>query len=297
MHVSERGKTLTNQASRIVNDALIVSMLSVVPKNRGARLMGMGARLRLPRFAHRLLLRWFVAKYQVDLSESEGTVEDFNSLAEFFIRRLKPGMRPIDQEDGILVSPADAKAHTFGRIENGLFLQADGRPASVAELVGTEHADRFEGGDYAVLYLAPPDYHRVHSPAAGTVAFLDYRPGTLWPVFPAATRKVGELFGRNERLVIHLDTDAGRVAEVMVGAFGVGRIGNVFDPQITNAGKRLNSVTLDPVPRVERGGEVGRFELGSTVILLCEPGRVEWELEPGQVTRVGRRIARVKPVA
>ena len=276
-----------------MNDSLIVSLLSVVPKNRGARLMGAGARLQLPAFAHRLLLRWFVKKYRVDLTESVGTIDDFNSLSDFFIRRLKPGMRPIDSEHGILVSPADAKAHTFGRIENGMFLQSDGRPASVAALVGEEHAARFDGGDFAVLYLAPPDYHRVHSPASGTLRALDYRPGTLWPVFPAASRKVDQLFGRNERLVFHMDTPAGRIATVMVGAFGVGRIGNEFDARITNAGEPSGERVVDPPQNVERGRELGRFELGSTVILLCEPNRVKWDLEPGQVTRVGRRIARV----
>ncbi len=279
-----------------MNDALIVSLLSVVPKNRSARLIGAGARLRLPRFAHRMLLRWFVKKYGVNLSESEGTLEDFDSLGEFFIRTLKPGMRPIDESADILVSPVDGKAHTFGRIEDGLFLQADGRPASVAELVGSEEATRYEGGGYAVLYLAPPDYHRVHSPVSGRITSLDYRPGKLWPVFAAATRKVGELFGRNERLVFHMETDAGRMAYVMVGAFGVGRIGNVFDDQITNAGRRLDGKVFDPAPTVERGGEMGRFELGSTVILLTEPGRVSWTMEPGEVLRMGRPIATVQPV-
>ncbi len=276
-----------------MNDALIVSALSLVPKNRGARLMGVGARLHLPRFAHKLLLRWFVRKYGVDLSESVGTIDDFNSLGEFFIRHLKPGMRPIDDAANIVVSPVDGKAHTFGRIEQGQFLQADGRPASVAELVGETEAARFEGGNYAVLYLAPPDYHRVHAPLAATIAALDYRPGTLWPVFAAATQKVDELFGRNERLVFHLDTEAGRVAYVMVGAFGVGRIGNEFDEQITNTGKKLESRTLNPPPPVERGGELGRFELGSTVILLTEPGQIEWDMELGQVLRLGRKIGRV----
>ena len=125
-----------------MNDALIVSLLSVVPKNRGARLIGAGARLRLPRFAHRMLLRWFVRKYAVDQSESQGTVDDFDSLSHCCVRTRKPGMRPIDEVEDILVSPVDGKAHTFGRIENGLFLQADGRPASVAELVGEAEAGR-----------------------------------------------------------------------------------------------------------------------------------------------------------
>jgi len=278
-----------------VNDALIVSMLSMVPKRTSARMIGIGARLKLPRFAHRMLVRWFVRKYKVDLSESVGDIADFDSLGEFFIRKLKPGMRPIDDAADILVSPVDGKAHTFGRIENGLFLQADGHPASVEQLIGPDQAARFDGGNYAVLYLAPPDYHRVHAPISGTIANLDYRGGTLWPVFAAATRKVDELFGRNERLVMHMDTAAGRIAYVMVGAFGVGRIGNVFDGQITNAGGRVNSRSFDEPPAVERGGEMGRFELGSTVILLTEPGRLEWEMDLGQVLRVGRKIAKVKP--
>jgi phosphatidylserine decarboxylase len=124
---------------------------------------------------------------------------------------------------------------------------------------------------------------------------MDYRAGTLWPVFAAATRKVDDLFARNERLVFSLNSDAGRISYVMVGAFGVGRIGNVFDDTVTNTGAASSLRTLEPAPAVERGGELGRFELGSTVILLCEPGRVEWEMEADQVLRLGRRIARVHP--
>jgi phosphatidylserine decarboxylase len=255
--------------------------------------MGAASRLRLPRFAHRMLLRWFVKKYKVDLSESVGEIEDFDSLAQFFIRKLKSGMRPIDDTPNIFVSPVDAKAHTFGLIENGMFLQAPGRPCAISALVGEEEAKRFEGGSYAVLYLAPPDYHRVHSPIACTVESMDYRGGTLWPVFAAATRKVDDLFARNERLVFHLNSEAGRIAYVMVGAFGVGRIGNVFDETVTNVGGGSAVRHLEPNPHVDRGAELGRFELGSTVILLCEPGRVEWEMEPGQVLRLGRRIARL----
>ena len=122
---------------------------------------------------------------------------------------------------------------------------------------------------------------------------MDYRGGTLWPVFAAATRKVDDLFARNERLVFHLNSEAGRIAYVMVGAFGVGRIGNVFDDTVTNVGGGSAVRHLEPNPHVDRGAELGRFELGSTVILLCEPGQVEWEMEPGQVLRLGRRIARL----
>ena len=273
-----------------MKDALIVSMLSMVPKNRTARLLGAGTRLRLPRFAHRLLLRWFVWKYKVDLTESEGEIEDFESLAHFFVRPLRPGMRPMDATPGMIVSPVDGKAHTFGNIDGGMFLQSPGQPCPVSRLVGDDLAKHFEGGSFAVIYLAPPDYPRVHSPVAGAIKALDYRPGKLWPVFPAATRKVDGLFARNERLVFDMQTEAGRCALVMVGAFGVGRIGNIIDDQRTNTGGKASHRRIEPVREVHRGEEIGRFELGSTVILLFEPGAVTWRMQQGEVLRLGRAI-------
>ena len=274
-----------------MKDALIVSMLSMVPKNRTARWMGAGARLRLPRFAHRWLLRWFVWKYKVDLTECVGGIDDFESLSDFFVRALKDGMRPIDDNPAVIVSPVDGKARTLGDITDGMFLQAPGPPCPVSELVGPELAAKFEGGSFAVIYLAPPDYHRVHTPAQGQIEAMDYRPGKLWPVFPSATRKVDNLFARNERLVFDMSTEAGRCALVMVGAFGVGRISNVVDTSRTNTGTQGGRRAVDPPHALTRGGEIGRFELGSTVILLFEPGRVSWTMHPGEVLRLGRPIA------
>jgi len=273
-----------------LNDGLIVSLLSAVPKNRSARWMGIGARLRLPRFTHRWLVGWFVRKYGVDLAECEGDITDYESLAHFFVRPLLPGVRPIDPDPGSVVSPVDGKAHTFGRIDGGQFLQAANRPCPVRALVGAELAERFDGGAFAVLYLAPPDYHRVHAPLAGRIRALHYHPGTLWPVFPAATRKVDDLFARNERLVFDMETDAGPLALVMVGAFGVGRIANVIDEYRTNTDHQPAHRPLEPSRAVGKGDEVGRFELGSTVILLFGPDTVEWTMEAGQVLRLGRPI-------
>ncbi len=285
-----------------MNDALIVSLLSVVPKNPTARLMGAGSRLQLPPALHRALVRWFVKKYGVNLDECEGTIDDYPSLAQFFVRPLKPGRRPIDRDPDTLVSPVDARVHTFGRIEGGQFLQADGQPSSVARLLGVgdprapgataAEAARYEGGEWAILYLSPKDYHRVHVPEGGTVAGYRYLPGQLWPVFPAATRKVPDLFGVNERLVFFLDTPFGRIAEVMIGAFGVGRMSTVVAPLVTNTRGAGEDVVLSPALPIGRGDEIGRFEMGSTVILLLEPGRVRWTLEPGQVVRLGQPIGR-----
>lgn len=286
-----------------MKDTLIVSALSLVPKTRAARAMGWLARLRLPGLLHRLIVRWFVGTYRLDLSECQGQLDDYGTLAELFVRPLRPGVRPVDPRPDVLVSPVDARVHSFGTVRAGCFEQAPGRVASVAGLLGVgdprtpaatlEEAAQYEGGSYAVLYLSPRDYHRVHTPCAATIAGFRYLAGTLWPVFPAATDKVDELFARNERLVFHLDTAAGSLAQVMIGAFGVGHMSTVLDATETNTGEPSRDVVLDSPREIERAEELGRFELGSTVILLAEPGRVQWSLEAGQHVRLGQAIAQV----
>lgn len=277
-----------------MNDALIVSLLSALPKNHTTRLMGAFSRTALPGALQRSLLRWYVDHYQVNLEECQGSIEDYPTLARFFIRELKPGVRPIDPHPDAIVSPVDGRTHTFGAVVDGGFEQADGRVGSVAELLdgggGLFDPARYEGGGYAILYLSPKDYHRVHSPLAGAMRAIRYRPGKLWPVFPAATRKVEHLFDRNERLLFALDTEHGPVIVAMIGAFGVGRMASPLASVITNTGGPAEDLSLD-IP-VERGGELGRFEMGSTVILLCEPGRLTWELTRGEPVRLGRAIGR-----
>lgn len=273
-----------------MNDAFVVTALSLVPKNPVARGMGGFARLRLPRSAHRALLRWYVAKYRVDLDECVGTLDDYPTLVDFFTRPLKPGVRPVDPDPDAIVSPVDARVYTTGLIENGRIPQAEGREFSVGELLGETSA--FEGGAYAVLYLSPRDYHRVHTPCACRVTRFRYSPGRLWPVFPAATRRVPELFSRNERLTSFLDTTVGEVALVMVGAFGVGRMRVVYDDVVTNTGGEGVAREVDPPAQLAAAAELGRFEMGSTVILLFPPGRAELALQPEQVVRVGARIGR-----
>lgn len=286
-----------------MKDALIVSALSLVPKNHVARAMGRAARLRLPDWLHRWIVRWFVGRYKLDLSECVGTLDDYPTLSDLFLRPLKPGLRPVDPRPEVLVSPVDAQVHTVGTIKAGCFEQAPGRVASVAALLGVgdprtpaatlEEAASYEGGAYAVLYLSPRDYHRVHTPASCTIAGYRYLAGSLWPVFPAATRSKSELFARNERLVFHLETAAGAIAEVMVGAFGVGHMTTALDSRVTNAGQPGQDVVLDAPRALDRAAELGAFGLGSTVILLAEPGRLRWTVQPGQPVRLGQPIAEI----
>ena len=271
-----------------MNDAFIVSLLSVVPHGLGSRLQGVFGRSGLSR----LLLGWYVRNYGVDLSEIEGTLDDYRTLQDFFVRALKPGTRPVAREPEALVSPVDARVYHAGKLSGFELPPEAGLSWDVRELVGG--GERYEGGSYAILYLSPKDYHRVHVPREGTVLGYRYLPGRLWPVFPAAVREVEGLFAKNERLAVRLGTqDMGELAVVLVGAYGVGRMTAAFAPIITNTGTPGEDVTLPEAWSCDRGDELGRFNLGSTVILVCEAGRVTWELERDQDVKMGQRIGRL----
>jgi len=268
-----------------MNDALVVSLLSIVPKGLGSKLQGAVGRLGLSRH----LIAWYARTYGVDTDEMVGTFDDYASLQDFFVRELKPGMRPICSEPDALVSPSDSKATFFGTVrDDGRLPEGAGLDFDVTELVGGD--DRYVGGQFAVLYLSPKDYHRVHHPADGRVVGWNYSPGAFWPVFPAAVERIEDLFARNERLTVFVEGQFGRVAVVLVAAYGVGRMTCSHGDIVTNTDGIARSEDRSDV--VARGDELGRFNLGSTVILVTEPGAVEWELSPGQDVQVGQRIGR-----
>lgn len=284
-----------------MKDGLIISFLSVIPKKPIARVMGMNARLELPTFIQKWIIRYFVWKYDVNLEECTGSIEDYNSLAQFFIRELKPGRRPIDDSPDSITSPVDGRVHTFGPIVDGSFVQYDDQIGSVAEMLGVSEdspiAQRYTGGQFIIIYLSPQDYHRVHSHDTGIITDLSYFPGQLWPVFPAATRTIPHLFDRNERLVFriqhpnHPDIES---SIALIGAFGVGRMTTDWDPVITNNSEPTKSIELSK--EIQKGAELGRFELGSTVVLFFEPNQIaEWTIQRGQKIQLGTLMAKMTP--
>lgn len=282
-----------------MRDPLVVSLLSVLPRRRLARGLGLLARIPLPRFLNRLVIRAYIRHYRVDMTDFPAETE-YRSLAEFFARPLRDGARPQPRDPGVVTVPADGVIQSVGPVRGDLIPQAGRRLVDVPRLLGGG-PHPFEGGTYAVVYLSPPDYHRVHAPCSGRITAWHYLPGRLFPVFPACAERVEDLFARNERLVLWLDTGSqegahaaglGRVAVVLVGAFGVGRIESPFVPLVSNAGQSEARKQLDePVP-VRRGDELGRFHLGSTVICFFEPGEVELEVEPGERVQVNRPLGR-----
>lgn len=264
-----------------MRDALIVSLLSLVPRKLGSRTLGRVARSP----ASRWLVRAFVRAYQVDLSEAAGTLDDYPTLSSLFTRRLRDGLRPVSSDPDAIVSPVDGVCAYAGLSRRGRIPLTPRRSVALGELC----AEPVEGErDVAVLYLSPRDYHRVHVPREGTLKGFRYVPGTLWPVFPAAVRRVQDLFARNERMVVDVQTDRGPLTVVLVGAFGVGRIEVTGIPLTSNAGAPPTAGTLDR-PAL-RGDELGVFHLGSTVVLVAPPGRWRWSVAAGDPVRVGQKI-------
>lgn len=278
-----------------MKDRALLAALKLLPKGALSRAVGAATRLPAPAPLRVLAMRAFAARYGIDLSEC-GELQAFRTFGEFFARPLKSGLRPVAPGADVVVSPVDGVVSETGAAADGRLVQAKGIDYRVADLVADEQlAVRLAGGAYATLYLAPRDYHRIHFAVGGAITGYRYVPGALWPVNPAAVRGVAGLFTANERLVTVMETPLGVVATVAVGATIVGRVRAYYDPSIpvTNL-PRARPIRRDyetPIP-VEKGGELGAFEMGSTVILLFEPGKVALDarVAPGARVRVGERI-------
>ena len=265
------------------------------PKSAFSRLMGWKASLRRPRFLLRALIRVYVAIFRIDMGQFETPEHGFATFNEFFTRPLRPGVRPIAKGAEEVASPVDGRVSISGPIEAGRLIQAKGKDYTVEELLGGDPAwKEYDGGCFVTIYLSPRDYHRIHTPLACKVIRFAYLPGELWTVSPAGVRGVPRLFSRNERVVSFLDTAWGEVALVAVGATIVGSVKVVYHPVTTNRPGALPlRETLAKPHALGKGEELGRFELGSTVILLFRPGQVNLEdLLPDQSLVLGQVIAR-----
>lgn len=251
--------------------------MKLLPKNAASRLFGAFARLRIP-FLSKIARNAFANYYKLDMSEAEYPLSHYRNLGELFIRKLKPGMRPV--ADAEVVSPVDGVLSQTGTFDDDsqTLIQAKGKTYTLKSLLRSEElAERFKGGAFATIYLAPFNYHRIHSPVSGDLVLSSYCPGTLWPVNAGSVERVEGLFCINERLTSQIRlADGSEVLVVKVGATNVGRIGVVYsDTIMTNAGKLpRDSKRLDWIPNkqfsFEKGGELGRFEMGSTVILVVD---------------------------
>jgi phosphatidylserine decarboxylase len=276
-----------------MRDETFMTLMRLLPRSAVSTTVGRLTRAPVPARVHQMAMRAFVRQYGVNMDEAEAPVEHYPTFAQFFTRRLKAAARPIDADPKVIVSPVDGAVSEAGAITDGRCLQAKGIYFPVGELLGdAQDAQAFDGGQFATIYLAPKDYHRIHSPLEGKITGYRYLPGEFWPVNPASVRLKDALFAVNERLVTWLDTAWGKVAVVAVGATCVARIHASYDAIVTHTGSPRKSHTYERPIAVEKGGELGMFEMGSTVILLFQAGRMKWDegLKPGVTLRLGQRI-------
>lgn len=279
--------------------SLFILLQKILPQHLLSNLAGRLADCRSVWFKN-LFINWFQRRYRIDMSEAaQPNPTAYACFNDFFTRALKDGARPIDSDPDSIVSPADGAISQLGHIDHGRIFQAKGRGYSLTTLLGgdLDRAAPFVNGQFATIYLSPRDYHRVHMPISGVLRETVYIPGDLYSVNQTTAEGVDELFARNERLVALFDTEAGPMAMVLVGAMIVSGIEVVWQGKVAPLPRQplvLNRQLPTPVT-LAKGDEMGRFRLGSTVILLFGKDVMTWlpELKAESAVKMGRSMGRL----
>ena len=280
-------------------DHLSTALLRVLPQHALAAVMYHLTRSTRP-WLKDLLITRIGRHYGIDMGEAE--YQDpaaYPSFNAFFTRALKPGVRPL--AEGMLVSPADGKINQIGTIRGEALLQAKGHEFDLLALLAgdKQKTAAFRDGLYATIYLSPRDYHRVHAPFAGTLQSMVFVPGELFSVSDATTQLVPGLFARNERVICHFETALGPMAVILVGAIFVGSMETVWHGEVRGQRGQPTKWVYHGDERRElaAGAAIGRFNMGSTVIVLLPHGATTWadDLRPGSVVRLGQAIGQPPP--
>jgi phosphatidylserine decarboxylase len=275
--------------------SLFVASQYVLPKKALTQLMGRLASARGGAMTTSVI-RWFVKRYQVDMAEAANPdIGSYATFNDFFTRALKPGARPLAAAD--LVCPIDGAVSQFGRIERDQIFQAKGHRYSSTALLAADEAlaRRFDDGEFITLYLSPKDYHRIHMPCAGRLTQMVYVPGDLFSVNPETARGVPGLFARNERVVCVFEGERGPFVMVLVGATIVGSMATVWHGVVNPPRPgEIRRWTYDSQGvAFSQGDEMGRFLLGSTVVMLfpkdCMRFNADWA--PERCVRMGEAMA------
>lgn len=240
-----------------------------LPKNHLSYIMGQIAHIQWPSFLNKLIILGFAKVYHINLDEAELPLEKYSSLGDFFVRKLKSGIRPIGETWA--VHPADSMITQTAKIRDGKLIQAKNKTYTLESFLRDKTtAEKYYEGVFITYYLGPTDYHRVHSPVSGEIVRVVHIPGTLWPVNSWSTENIHEIFSVNERVFVEIKTDRGFVGVMFVGATNVGQIILSFDEEIignqllSDASKEKNYVNI----HIKKGDELGMFRMGSTVVVL-----------------------------
>lgn len=281
-------------------DKLFVLSQYVTPQRTVSRLAGrLADTTSYPALKNRVV-RWFIGRYGVNMSEAaEPDPTAYPSFNAFFTRALKPGARSIAAGGDVFVSPVDGAISQLGQVGNDRVFQAKGQSFGLTELLGGDDdaAAPFREGEFSTIYLSPKDYHRIHMPMAGTLREMVYVPGNLFSVNPVTAENVPNLFARNERVACIFDTDRGPMAMVLVGAMIVGSMETTWAGVIAPNPAKLTRWNYqgEEAIRFEKGEEMGRFRLGSTVVLVMPKGTVTWNAEQvaGKTVRMGEAFGKL----
>lgn len=284
-------------------DKFKIALQYMMPKHLISRLVGCLAAARLGFISH-ALIGLFIKAYKINMAEAQHEkASDYSNFNEFFTRPLKEGIRPLNTDPAIVAHPVDGAISQLGPIVDGKLIQAKNHNYSLQSLLGgdAQTSEPFAGGEFACIYLAPKDYHRIHMPIAGTLREMIYVPGDLFSVNPLTAENVPDLFARNERVVTIFDTELGPMALVLVGATIVASIetiwaGTVTPPAGNDVFRWTYPSTGPGAIHLDKGAEMGRFKLGSTVILAFAEGQIEFlpNQYPTSVTRMGEAFATIK---
>jgi phosphatidylserine decarboxylase len=278
-------------------DRLSALLQALLPQHTLARVVYVLARART-RWLKNLLIRAFVRAFAVDLGDAEHTEPTaYPTFNAFFTRALRPAARPLPASPELLACPVDGTVSQAGEIDGDRLFQAKGQRYALRALLADDAAlaAQFGDGSFATIYLAPHNYHRIHMPAAGTLREMIYVPGRLYSVNAGTERAIAGLFARNERVLCLFDTAAGPLAVVLVGALIVGSMQTAWHGEVRAAPRQIRRWSYaEPRPQLGRGAELGRFNVGSTVILLYGPGRVQWDpaIRAGAPVRLGQVLGR-----
>ncbi len=266
----------------------------VMPHHAVSRVVYFITRLRGPQVP--IMIKWFVQKYGVNMDDAEESeIGYYQTFNEFFTRPLKDNIRPIAPGANTLACPCDGTVSQAGSVRAGAMLQAKGRAYSVLELLGDDKtmAAQFADGRFATIYLAPHDYHRLHMPLDANMLRMIHVPGRLFSVAEWTVAEIPRLFARNERLACYFETSAGPMVMVLVGAINVAAIETVWSGLVTPPrGKKISEYDYSHTRKeIAKGAEMGRFNMGSTVILLTG-SNVEWlpHISAGQPVKMGQLI-------
>jgi phosphatidylserine decarboxylase len=272
---------------------LFVWLQYLLPQHGLSRLVLRATRVRARGFKN-WLIGGFLKLYSVEMSDAvQPDPFGYGSFNEFFTRALKPEKRRFAPEPDAILCPVDGTVSEAGPIDADLLLQAKGRRYSLSDLLAAQSwAAHFEGGSFATIYLAPFNYHRIHMPLQGRLLNTVFVPGRLFSVNSLTAQHVPKLFARNERVLTHFDTAHGEFALVLVGALNVGSIATVWAGDIAPAARREIAVLPAQSVQLQRGAELGRFNMGSTVVLLFQAGRARWlpEVKAGLTVRLGQSL-------